>query len=94
MVATTSDPRQDTFQQNICKHNRVLRHVEMHDRSPEGAAAPLISARQEGALWRAGPAVGRSEYKQAAAVEIVKSAKNGCEDGNRQQKVRCQQQLQ
>lgn len=88
MIATTSDPRHDTFQENICKHSRVLRHVEVHDRSPEGAASllpALTSARQEGAVWRTGLVVCGLVYKQAITVEIVKSARNGREGENRQQ---------
>ena len=88
MTATTSDPRHDTFQENICTHSRVLRQVEVHDRSPEGAAPPLpalTSARQEGALPRSGLVVCGSVCKQAVTVDTVKSASNGCEDEEHQQ---------
>lgn len=73
ITKTTSDPRQDTFQENICTHNRVPRHVGVHDRPPEGAEPPLTSARHEGAGRRAGSVVCGSAYKQAVIVETVKS---------------------
>lgn len=74
MTATTSDPRQATFQENICTRNSVLRHVEVHVPPPEVAVPLPTPARHEGALWGASSSGSGSEYNQAVIVETVKSA--------------------
>lgn len=74
MVEMTSDPMQETFQENSWKESSTRSHVETSDLSSDTPTTPLVHEGCDGAddVGLNGP---RSKYMHAVIVETVKSAR-------------------